>query len=162
MCVEGYDLITVVDGNKWGTVVGREDEYLIVEHGMLRKHRYAIPYTTTEVDEENRQVRTTLSGELIGDSPKVDDGLDRHAVGHHYGLSDSADAPPTEGWGDTVADDPVRGAEATEQQAGLETAVEERARIREGDAASDMGGIPEESPAMLGERYSDVRRDEET
>lgn len=158
--MEGYDLITVVDEKNWGTVVGREGEYLIVEHGMLRKHRYAIPESTTEIDEENRQVRTTLAGELIGDSPKVDDGFDHAAVAQHYGLADTSEAPPTEGWGDTVAGDPAQGAEFAEQRAGIESAVEQRARIRESGTEADMGGIPEESPAMLGERYSDFRRDE--
>ncbi len=159
--MEGYDLVTAVDGKQWGTIVGREGDYLIVEHGLLRKHRYAIPEETTETDDANRQVRTTLSGDLIGDSPPVDDGFDRAAVAQHYGLADASEAPPTEGWGDTVPDDPARGAEYDQQQAGVETAVEQRARIREHGADADLGGMPEESPAMLGERYSDFRDDEE-
>jgi hypothetical protein len=159
--MEGYDLITAVDDKTWGTVVGREDDYVIVEHGLLRKHRYAVPESSTEVDDEARQVRTTLAGELIADSPKVDDGLDRSAVAAHYGLADTYEAPPTEGWGDTVSSDPAEGAEAAEERAGMETAVEQRARIREGDAAGYLGDVPEESPAMLGDRYADVHRKDE-
>ena len=162
--MEGYDFITAVDGRHWGTVVGRQGDYVIVEHGMLRKHRYAVPETSVEVDDAERAVRTSLSADLIGDSPKVDDGnVDRYEVAAHYGLAETSEAPATEGWGETVATDPAVGAEAQAERDGVETAVEQRARVRE-DAGSDMGGIPDESPAMLGERYSDFRRkdDEES
>lgn len=157
--MDGYELITAVDDKRWGTVVGEEGDYVIVEHGALRKHRYAVPRSAVEVDEDEKQVRTTLSGELIGESPRVDDGFDRNAVARHYGLAGDDEAPPTEGYGDTVTDDPARGAEYEEQQAGVDSAVEERARIREGgmDATDAM---PDESPALLGDRLSDVRDDE--
>ena len=46
-------------------------------------------------------------------------------------------------------------AEYQEHQAGLETAVEERAQIREGSAEA-TDGMPDESPALLGDRLSDV------
>jgi hypothetical protein len=128
--MDGYELITVVDDKRWGTVVGRQGDYVIAEHGTLRKHRYAVPATSVEVDDDARQVRTTLSGELIAESPKVDVGFDDDAVAHHYGL------------------------EATEGPAsGAETAVEERARIREGSAEATL---PDESPALLGDRLADV------
>lgn len=136
--MDGYDFITVVDDKQWGTVVGQQDGYVIVEHGTLRKHRYAVPESSVEVDEQAREARTTLSGELISESPKVDADFDRGAVARHYGLDD-ADAPsPAE-----------------------ETAVEERARIREGSVEA-TDGLPDESPALLGDRLSDVRKDEKT
>ncbi len=137
--MDGYDFITAVDDKRWGTVVERQGDYVIVEHGTLRKHRYAVPETTVEVDDEAKQARTTLSGEMIGESPKVDDEFDRHAVALHYGM-DEADGPSA--------------AEGT----GGDTSVEERARIREG--GGDMVGLPDESPALLGDRLSDVPDEE--
>ncbi|HEU6444226.1 MAG TPA: hypothetical protein VFL61_04120 [Gaiellaceae bacterium] len=114
--MNGYELITAVDDKRWGTVVGQEDDYVVVEHGTLRKHRYAVPKASLAVDENAREVRTTLSGELIGESPTVDDGFDREAVARHYGLGDIGEA----------------GVEST-------------------------SGLPDESPALLGDRLSDVR-----
>jgi hypothetical protein len=129
--MNGYDFITAVDDKHWGTVVDREGNYVIVEHGTLRKHRYAVPASTVDVDDDAQQVRTTLSGELIAESPKVDDGIDHDAVARHYGLGD------------------------TSETAGGETATEERAQIREGQPES-TDAMPDESPALLGDRLSDV------
>ena len=154
-----YDFITAVDDKKWGTVVDQQGDYVIVEHGTLRKHRYAVPRSSVDVDEDAKEVRTTLSGELISESPKVDDGFDRDDVDRHYGLTGTEVASPTEGYGDTVSDDPARGAEYQEQEAGLDTAVEERAKFREGSAET-TDGMPDESPALLGDRLSDVPKDE--
>jgi hypothetical protein len=158
--MDGYDFITMVDGKRWGTVVDRADDYVIVEHGTLRKHRYAVPQSSIEVvDDDKREVQTTLSGELIADSPQVDGDFDREAVARHYGLSAASDAPPTEGWGDTVAADPAQGAEYQAQRAEVDSAAEERARIREG-TGGETDAMPDESPALLGDRLSDVRDDE--
>ena len=157
--MDGYDFITAVDDKRWGTVVGREGEYVIVEHGTLRKHRFAVPQDSVDVDDEAKEARTSLSGELISESPKVDNDFDHEAVARHYGLADTSEAPPTEGYGDTVPGDPARGAEYQEQQAGVETATEERARIREGSAEA-TDALPDESPALLGDRLSDVPEDQ--
>jgi hypothetical protein len=126
--MEGYDLISVVDDEKVGTVVREQGDYVIVEHGLLRKQRHAVPRTTVEVDDDVRQVRTTLSKSLIEDSPEVDDGgLDREALARHYGEPDAAEA-----------------------------AVQERLEVLEGREGDRPGGIPVESPGLLGERYSDA------
>ncbi len=130
--MNGYDLITAVDDKRWGTVVDEQDDFVIVEHGSLRKHRYAVPKSSVDVDEDAKEVRTTLSGELIGESPKVDDGLDRDTIARHYGLGE------------------------TSEVAGGETATEERAQVREGTADDAM---PDESPALLGDRLTDVPED---
>lgn len=132
--MEGYDLITAVDDKRWGTVVGEDGDFLIVEHGTLRKHRYAVPKASVETYPDEQEVRTTLSGELIGESPAVDDGFDRDAVARHYGLDE------------------------TSGLAGGETATAERARIREG-SDEETAGLPDESPALLGDRLSDVREE---
>ena len=115
--MNGYDFITAVDEKHWGTVVDQQEDFLIIEHGTLRKHRYAVPKSSVEVDEDAQTVRTTLSGELIGESPKVDDGFTREDVARHYGLD-------------------------TSETAG---------------GATD--GMPDESPALLGDRLSDVPED---
>jgi hypothetical protein len=138
--MDGYDFITAVDDKRWGTVVGREGEYVIVEHGALRKHRYAVPESAVDVDEQAQEVRTTLSGELISESPKVDGDFDSEAVARHYGLDDADGPSPAE-------------------SSGGDTAVEERAQIREGSAES-TDGMPDESPALLGDRLTDVREDQ--
>ena len=131
----GYDFITVVDDKRWGTVVDQQGDFVIVEHGSLRKHRYAVPMSAVDVDEGAEEVRTTLSGELISESPKVDDGFDRGSIERHYGLGE------------------------TSETAGIESATEERAQIREGTAES-TDGMPDESPALLGDRLSDVPDDQ--
>lgn len=124
--MEDFEVISVADDKKLGTVVREEGDYVVFEHGLIRKQLHAIPKTTIEVDAEGRQVTTSLSKELIEDSPQVeDDGLDTDALARHYG------AP------DTSVD-----------------AVKDRLETR-GDLDGDRpGGIPQESPAMLGERYS--------
>lgn len=131
----GYDFITVVDDKRWGTVVDQQGDFVIVEHGSLRKHRYAVPMSAVDVDEGAEEVRTTLSGELISESPKVDDGFDRQRIERHYGIGE------------------------TSETAGGESATEERAQIREGTADS-TDALPDESPALLGDRLSDVPDDQ--
>lgn len=151
--MDGYDFITAIDDKQWGTVVGRQDGFVIVEHGTLRKHRYAVPDEAVEIDDNAKEVRTSLSGELIGESPKVDDGFDRDAIARHYGLVDTSIEYTS------AADDPARGPEYQEQRAGVESSAEERAKMREG-SADDTDAMPDESPALLGDRLSDVREDE--
>lgn len=123
--MEGYDLISVVDDKRLGTVVREEDGYVVFEHGTIRKQHHAIPTTTVDVDAGRGEVRTTLSKELVEDSPKLDNGtLDREALARHYGEPDTA--------GD---------------------AVHERLDTLEGVGGNRPGGM-QESPALLGERYS--------
>ena len=141
--MEGYDVISTADEKKLGTVVRDEGDFVVFEHGTLRKQHHAVPQSSVEVDDDEREVRTTLSQSLIEDSPKVeDDGLDRDALKRHYGLEESA--------------------EIQQERERIDTAVEERARMRTEEHGDRAGGIPPESPAMLGERYSsaDVPEDE--
>jgi hypothetical protein len=86
--MEGFDVATS-DDERWGHVVGESGENLIVEHGHLRKHKYALPRTFTHVDENARLVRTTLSKDLLANSPKLDDdGVDDDQIAAYYGLSE--------------------------------------------------------------------------
>ena len=124
--MEGYDVISVADDKKLGTVVREQDDYVVFEHGALRKQHHAIPKTTVEVDADRHEVRTTLSKELVEDSPRVDDsGFDREVLDRYYGEADTAGA-----------------------------AVHERLQSLEDVEGDRPGGIPQESPGLLGERYS--------
>ena len=134
--MEGYDVVTI-DDEKVGTVAGESGDYLIVEHGLLRKSKHALPRQFAHVDDGEQQVRITVGKEIFLDSPELDGELNERAVAEHYGLAPSAAAP-------------AGSAEEQAQRAGVETAVEERARIR--------GEEPEieESPALLGDRMAGV------
>jgi hypothetical protein len=132
--MEGYDVVTI-DDEKVGKVVGESGEYLLVEHGTLRKSKHALPRQFAHVDDVEQQVRMTVAKEVFCDSPKVGDELDAQAVARHYGL--------------TAETGPPGSADRQERLDGIEPAAQERAQIREGlqDASR-----PEESPALLGDR----------
>lgn len=149
--MQGYAVVTI-DGDKVGKVVGESGDYLIVEHGTLRKSKHALPRQFAHVDESEQQVRVTVAKEIFLDSPKLDGKLDQRAVAEHYGLAPS-DAPGTEGYGETVPGDPSRSSEEQARRQGIEPAQEERARIRKGDQDTNL---PEESPALLGDRMAGV------
>jgi hypothetical protein len=127
--MDGYDVRTV-DDEKVGHVIGVDGDYLIVEHGLL-KTKHALPRTFAEVDADAQVVRTTLSKQLIHDSPKVSDDLDRKEVAEFYGLADGYEDPVTRGAGDLLPDDPARSAEEDAVRAGVDP-VHERLRVREG------------------------------
>jgi hypothetical protein len=147
--MQGYDVVTI-DGAKVGKVVGESGDYLIVEHGTLRKSKHALPRQFAHVDDSEQQVRMTVAKEIFLDSPKLDGELDHRAAAEHYGLPPS-ETPGTEGYGETVPGDPSRSAEQQERRAGIEPAQEEHPRIREGDRDTNL---PEESPALLGDRMA--------
>jgi hypothetical protein len=140
--MDGYDVITS-DDQKIGGVVRVDGDLLIVEGGLLRKTKHAVPLTFAQVDDDERVVRLTLSREIVDDSPAVDDdGPDRRAVAEHYGLAAGSDEPETQGYGDVVPDDPAWGAEQEERRTGVEPAAERRARIREGGSDAGPHGRP--------------------
>ena len=156
--MEGYDVYTS-DGDRLGHVVSRVGDTLVVEHGTLRKSCHPLPLAFVETDDDSRVVRTTLSKELIQDSPKVKNGeMDEIEVARYYGLAAGEVAPETEGYGALNADDPARTPVADAYAANVETAEEQRARIREGGNApgegpSDTGS----SPGLLGgDRFRDA------
>lgn len=135
--MEGYEVITS-DEEKVGHVVGVEGTNLIVEHGLLRKTRHAIPTTFAHTDESEQVVRVSVPKEMVEESPKLeDDSIDERAVAQHYGLAEGEPAPETEGYGDLVGDDPARSAEQEELRTGVEPAAQRRAEIREGAAPND-------------------------
>jgi hypothetical protein len=96
------------------------------------------------VDEGAKVVLMTVTKDIFCDSPKVENGsLDEQAVREHYGLS-FATAP-----------DPSGTAEVDAAREGIETGPQERARIRDEIDRSDSR-LPDESPALLGDRVSSV------
>jgi hypothetical protein len=139
------DVLTI-DGDKVGHVVAEHDDYLILEHGLLH-HKHALPKTF--VEEGDGELRTTLSKQLIHDSPKLSDDFEseRQAVAEHYGLAEGYTDPPTRGLGDVVADDPALGADDN---------VEERAAIREGIAGSAQSDEAHSAGLLGGDRYRDA------
>jgi hypothetical protein len=150
--MEGYEVVTPGDETV-GKVVEQKGDYVIVEHGLLRKSRHAVPRSMIEVDEGANKARTTVSKEVIADSPEVENGsFDEQAVAQYYGLGADQEAPGTEGYGVTDREDPSWSAEEQGLEAGVMPAEEQRARIREGMEDST---IPD-APALLGDRYADV------
>jgi hypothetical protein len=137
--MDGYEVIAN-DGHSVGRVVGEQGDSIVVEHGLLRKHRRALPRTYVTVDDENRTVRTTLSKELIEHSPELDDDVDEQEIAAYYGLADGYEQPETLGYGEIEPDETAVSADVQTRQVGLETPEEERARIREG--REDVYGAP--------------------
>ena len=154
--MQEYDVRTI-DGDKIGHVVAADGDYLIIEHGLL-KSKHALPQTFAEVDESEHVVRTTLSKDLIYDSPKVNGDIDRQAVAEHYGLAEGYEDPTTRGAGELLPDDPARSAEEDAVRAGIDP-VHERVALREslssGEGAHDRGN----SPGITGgDRFRDAPR----
>jgi hypothetical protein len=144
--MNGYDVVTV-DEDKIGHVVGEEGDFLIVEHGLL-KSKNALPRTFAEVDEAAGVVRTTLSKEMVHDSPKLHNGdFDRTEVAEHYGLAEGFTDPPTRGLGDLEPDDPAFGEDGS-----LHARVAARKEVTEGGPLDEPGY----SPGVTG---GDRRRD---
>jgi hypothetical protein len=139
--MQGYDVVSSEDEKVIGHVVDKVGGNYIVEHGMLRKTKHAVPEQFAHVDEAGERIVLTISKELVEDSPKVDGDVDEDAVAAHYGLADtSVDNPP--GFVDS---------EVGEQRVATREEVEPTDGIRE-------------SPALLGDRYDDtvVERGERT
>jgi hypothetical protein len=140
--MQDYDVVAS-DDEKVGRVIGTQGNYLIVEHGMLRKTRHAVPRDLAEADEGERVVRLSVPKAIFEEGPKADDDrIDETAVARYYGLGEGYVAPDTEGYGDVTDADPSRTAEQEARQYAGESAEEQRARVREaqgGDPALETG-----------------------
>jgi hypothetical protein len=154
--MQGFDVLTV-DGDKVGHVIEDDGDYLIVEHGLL-KTKHALPRTFTETETEAKLVRTTLSKELIHDSPKVGDDFDRQEIAEYYGLAEGYEDPVTRGAGDMLPDDPARSAEEDAVRAGIDP-LQERLKVQEG-LTSGHGDLDRgNSPGITGgDRFRDAGR----
>jgi hypothetical protein len=137
--MEGYEVVAS-DGHSVGKVVGERGDSIVLEHGLLRKHRRALPRTFVEVDEEAQVVRTTLSKQLIEDSPELGDDVDEQQIAAYYGLAGGYEQPDTLGYGELAQDETAVSADLQTRRAGLIPPEEQRARTREGH--SDTYGPP--------------------
>src|SRR6266480_4353500 len=130
--MEGFEVVTS-DDCKIGHVVAVENGHLIIEHGLLKKTKHAVPETFAYPDESEQTVRLSVSKEIVESSPKLDNGsIDTQAVAEHFGLAEGTPAPETEGYGELLPDDPAVSADQDAFRAGREPADKERAEIREG------------------------------
>ncbi|MDX6513177.1 MAG: hypothetical protein QOE36_2681 [Gaiellaceae bacterium] len=141
--MHGYDVLTSED-EKVGHVVGESGDNLIVEQGAIFKSKRALPRAFAHVDEAAGVVRTTISKQLLGDAPKVeDDGVDELEVARYYGLADD------------LPNDPDRTPEDDAHSAGVPTAEEEwtetRNRMEHGDPHPSSPG------ATGGDRFRDYK-----
>ena len=131
--MQGYDVVSHEDEKVVGHVVDKVGGNYIVEQGMFRKTKHAVPEQFAHVDEAGERIVLTIPKELVEDSPKVNGDVDEDAVAAHYGLTDtSVDSSP--GFVDS---------EAVEQRIATREEVEPTDGIRE-------------SPALLGDRYDDT------
>jgi hypothetical protein len=138
--MEGFDVVTS-DDSKIGHVVEVRDGHLIVEHGLLKKTRHAVPQAFTHTSDGEQIVRLSVSKDIVESSPKLENGsFDRQAVAEHFGLAEGTPAPETEGYGELLPDDPAHGADQDLLRAGGKPADQERAEIREGGLDADRDG----------------------
>jgi hypothetical protein len=152
--MDGYEVLTV-DDDKVGHVIEEDGDLLIVEHGLL-KTKHALPRTFVEIEPDGKILRTTLSKQLIHDSPKVGDGVDHQEIAEYYGLAEGYEDPVTRGAGDLLPDDPARSAEEDAIRAGVDP-VQERLRVREGMTTGHGDLDRGNSPGITGgDRFRDA------
>ena len=143
--MHGPDVVTI-DGDKIGHVVDEKDQFLVVEHGLL-KTKHALPREFTEVDESAGIVRTTLSKELVHDSPKVNGEFDTVEISRHYGLTDGYDDAPSRAFDEA----------GHEYPAGTEDSELEHVAVRR--EITETGGPLDTAPPSAGVTGGDRRRD---
>jgi hypothetical protein len=154
--MEGFEVVTS-DDCKIGHVVAVENGHLIIEHGLLKKTKHAVPETFAYPDESEETVRLSVSKEIVESSPKLDNGsIDTQAVAEHFGLAEGTPAPDTEGYGEVLPDDPARTADQDLMRAGQEPADQQRAKTREDGLEPDRetesatpGYLSDRSPGGL-------------
>lgn len=135
--MEGFEVVTS-DDCKLGHVVAVQDGHLVIEHGLLKKTKHAVPETFAYPDAGEKTVRLSVSKEIVESSPKLENGsIDTQAVAEHFGLAQGTAAPDTEGYGETLPDDPARTADQDLMRAGGEPADQQRAKTREGGLEPD-------------------------
>jgi hypothetical protein len=137
--MEGFEVVTS-DDSKLGHVIEVRDQHLIVEHGLLKKTKHAVPETFAHTSDDEQIVRLSVSKEIVESSPKLENGsIDTQAVAEHFGLAGGTPALETEGYGE-LSDDPGQSADQDLLRAGGKPADQERAEIREGGPDADQDG----------------------
>src|SRR2546423_14535585 len=106
--MEGFDVGTS-DDCKFGQVVAVQDGHLIVEHGTLRKSKYAVPETFVHTAENEQTVRVSVPKDIIEASPKIENGsIDTEAGAIPHRPAAGAPEPEAEGDGGVLPGDPAR------------------------------------------------------
>ena len=146
--MQGYEVRTI-DDDMIGHVAADDGDFLIVEHGRLMKTKHALPKAFAEVDADEKVVRTTLSKELIDDSPKVNGELDRVAVAEHYGLVEHFAAEPTSD-GDDPDEIAYPGDESLREEAEAPRVVAANEGPFDDPAGHVLGGSDETRPRDYG------------
>ncbi len=104
--MEGFEVVTS-DDCKLGHVVSVEENHLIIEHGVLKKSRHAVPETFAHTDDAEQTVRLTVPKQIVESSPKLEgESIDSQAVAEHYGLAEGTPAPESDDVGDVLPDNP--------------------------------------------------------
>ena len=86
--MEGFEVVTS-DDCKIGHVTAVQKGYLVIEHGLLKKTKHAVPETFAYVDEREQTIRLSVSKEIVESSPRLDNGsIDTQAVAQHFGLAE--------------------------------------------------------------------------
>jgi hypothetical protein len=117
--MEGFHVVTS-DDCKIGHVEAVREGHLIIEHGLLKKTKHAVPETFAYPDHAEETVRLSVSKEIVESSPKLDNGsIDTQAVAEHFGLAEA-----------TADQDLMRAGEEPADQSG--------ATIREGDLEPEL------------------------
>ena len=157
--MEGYKVVTA-DDKELGEVVGRIGDSVVVEHGLLRKKRFAVPLAFASTDDSEQVIRTTLSKEMIEASPQIDDeGIDETQIAIYYGLAEAEDQPATEGYGELGPDETAIASDRQARSDGLIAPEEERAQIREGLSPGEGPLDRGDSPGITGgDRFRDAER----
>ena len=138
--MEGFEVVTS-DDSKLGHVIEVRDQHLIVEHGLLKKTKHAVPETFAHTSDDEQIVRLSVSKEIVESSPRLENGsIDTEAVAEHFGLAGGTPAPETEGYGELSPDDRGQSADQDLLRAGGKPADQERAEIREGGPDADQDG----------------------
>jgi hypothetical protein len=83
--MNGYDVITS-DGERLGHVVGRDGSLLLIERGTIRKSRFAVPQAVAHTNQDENEVRLTVSRQVVEQGPQVDEEIDENEVAAYYGL----------------------------------------------------------------------------
>ena len=95
--MKGFEVVTN-DDCKIGHVLAVQDNHLVIEHGLLKKSRHAVPETFAHSDDSEETVRLSVSKEIVVNSPKLENGsIDTEAVAEHYGLGEGTPAPEADG-----------------------------------------------------------------
>ena len=155
--MEGYDVVTV-DDHKIGKVVGETGSFLIVEQGALLKSKHPLPREFAHVDDSEQQVRVTVPKEIVADSPKIDDDFDEQVAAEYYGL-----APSTWAGHRGLRRVRSRRSVALLRRAGRASGHGAGRRgTRTDPGGEEQSGLPESSPALLGDRLAGIdERDQE-